>query len=82
MRSCLTSTPVKQLVMQEPTKCTKIWRALHQQFIEECLADEKRFERSVKQASLKTFSENGDKNKKALDRNVVVLKCTRDLMEC
>ena len=55
-------------------------RALHQQFIEECLADEKRFERTVKQASLKTFAENGAKNKKALDRRVAVLKCTRDLM--
>ena len=50
------------------------------QFIQECEADAELFERPIKKAALTTFVDSGATNKKAADRRVAVLKCTRDLM--
>lgn len=67
-------------VCQSLLKVPDRGKALHLQFIEECTSDEDRFERPIKKAVLKTFTENGARNKKGADRKVAELKCTRDLM--
>ena len=67
-------------VRQSLLKVPENGRALHQKFIEECEADADRFEHPIKKAALQTFADKGAGNKKATDRKVAVLKCTRDLM--
>lgn len=54
-------------------------RQKHDSFITECMADASRFEKSISQNKIKTFADQGAKNKRSSNTVIQELKCTRDL---
>jgi hypothetical protein len=55
-------------------------QAMHKDFVSSCIDDPDRFECPIKKEKLATFKENGKVNKRAPDKRIASLVCTRDLM--
>ena len=57
----------------------KIGKEKHDAFVTECINDPTRFERSIAQNRLRTFADQGARNRKAANPIIQELRCTRDL---
>ena len=60
-------------------KVESIGREKHDTFVAECISDPTRFERSIPQNRLRTFAEQGARNRNAKNHVIQELRCTRDL---
>ena len=52
----------------------------HKNFVRECLDNPTRFVEPIKRVKLLTFKQDGISNRRSTNRNIVELKCSRDLM--
>ena len=54
-------------------------REKHNNFVSECMENSERFEKSISKITLRTFADQGARNKRASNTVVKELRCTRDL---
>ena len=54
-------------------------REMHDDFVSECVEDAERFEKPIHKNSLRTFADQGARNKRASNQVLKELRCTRDL---